>query len=53
MDTGLIQLDAMAVKFQLRGRTMNFYPPSHFDESIHSGDVPDRKLQLEWVYPSV
>ncbi|CAB4018251.1 echinoderm microtubule-associated -like 2 isoform X3, partial [Paramuricea clavata] len=42
--------DAAAVKFQLRGRTLNFYPPSDFSEAAHSGDAPDRKLQLEWVY---
>ena len=46
------RVDAISVKFQLRGRTLNFYPPSNFVEAANSGDAPDKKLQLEWVYPS-
>ena len=47
----LILIDAAAVKLQLRGRTLNFYPPSNYTEAAHSGEAPDKKLQLEWVYP--
>ena len=42
--------DAVAVKFQLRGRTLNFYPPSDFNEAAHTGEAPEKKLQLDWVY---
>ena len=42
--------DAVAVKFQLRGRTLNFYPPSDFNGASHTGDAPEKKLQLDWVY---
>jgi hypothetical protein len=47
----LFSVDAAAVKFQLRGRTLNFYPPSDFNEGGHTGDAPEKKLQLDWVYP--
>ena len=49
----LILIDAAAVKLQLRGRTLNFYPPSNYTEAAHSGEAPDKKLQLEWVYPLI
>ena len=45
--------DSASVKFHIRGRNMVFYSPSNFTEEAHSGEAPDKKLQLEWVYPFV
>lgn len=42
--------DAAAIKFQLRGRSLNVYAPTNYSEDDHSGEAPDRKLQLEWVF---
>lgn len=43
--------DAANVKFQLRGRSLIVYSPTSFTGNDHSIVAPDKKLQLEWVYP--
>eukprot|EP00794_Sanderia_malayensis_P017440 gene17440-19184_t len=38
------------VKFYIRGRAINTYPPSGFIETRKTGSAPDKQLKLEWVY---
>ena len=39
------------MKFFIRGRGLNLYPPSGYQgHSAHDGEAPEEKLQLNWVY---
>ncbi|XP_046859210.1 echinoderm microtubule-associated protein-like 2 [Xenia sp. Carnegie-2017] len=42
--------DSAFEKFQLRGRTINFYAWNGYNESYYTGEAPNVKLQLEWVH---
>jgi len=38
------------VKFSIRGRMQTYYVPSDYQEDKDTGNAPDQKLQLQWVY---